>query len=95
MSDQSQRNWIAKDDAERVAFTSDLHAAYLTASDKERKLFNQAVVERIEVDTEEITGIQLSYPFESLIDHDLKIPADKKEHRPRATSPNAAKIDLE
>lgn len=46
--------------------TKSVQAAYLQADDVERRLLNQAFFERIEIDSEEITGHELAAPFAQL-----------------------------
>jgi site-specific DNA recombinase len=46
--------------------TNNIQAAYLQADETERRLLNQAFFERIEIDSEEITGHTLAAPFAQL-----------------------------
>jgi hypothetical protein len=43
--------------------TDNIQAAYLEADTTERRLFNQALLETLAIDTEEIDGHQLGAPF--------------------------------
>lgn len=66
-----------------LELTEDIHAAYCRAEATERRLFNQAFFERLEVDSEEITGNQLAEPYAQLLANDLIA-----ESLPRATVPH-------
>ena len=46
--------------------TNEIQAAYLQADTTERRLLNQAFFERIEIDTEDISGDSLADPFEQI-----------------------------
>ena len=65
-----------------VLLTDDIQNAYLIADANGRRLFNQAVFERIEIDSEEITAVRLNAPFKQVVGHDLEM-ADE-ETRPDA-----------
>ena len=54
-----------------LGLTEDIQAAYCRAEPTERRLFNQAFFERLEIDSEEISGRQLAEPFAQLLAHDL------------------------
>ena len=54
-----------------LSMTKDIQAAYRQASPTQRRLFNQAFFERLEVDDLEIVGHELSEPYAQLLAHDL------------------------
>ncbi len=49
-----------------LALTDDIQRAYLQAGPQERRLLNQGLFERLEIDSEEIVGDQLAEPFDQL-----------------------------
>lgn len=53
-----------------LSLTADIQVAYRRADPTERRLFNQSFFERLEVDSEEITGRTLAAPFAQLMAHD-------------------------
>ena len=79
---------------EAIDLTTDIHAAYLMADVEQRRLFNQAIFERIEIDDEEIVAVRLTPQVAAIVSHDLalteKDPRPHVEHRPAAV-----KNDLE
>ena len=64
-----------------LELTDRTQTAYLRAEPTERRLFNQAFFERIEVDTEEITGHSLNAPWAQLRPLLTAIPAGHKKRR--------------
>ena len=54
-----------------LSMTKDIQAAYRQANETQRRLFNQAFFERLEVDAVEITGQTLAEPFAQLLARDL------------------------
>jgi hypothetical protein len=69
-----------------LSLTENIRAAYCVADPTERRLFNQAFFERLEVDSEEISGHQLAEPYAQLLAHDLI----REAARPAAAAPRAA-----
>lgn len=49
----------------------DLQSAYIAATDSQRRLFNQAIFDRIWIDREDVSGSSLAEPFEDLLDEAL------------------------
>jgi site-specific DNA recombinase len=49
-----------------LAMTDDIRRAYAQAGPQERRLLNQGLFERLEIDSEEIVGEQLAEPFDQL-----------------------------
>jgi site-specific DNA recombinase len=62
-----------------LGLTNDIQAAYLKASPTVRRLFNQAIFERIEVENEDVAGVTLAEPFRDLLAADLLDKAGKPE----------------
>jgi site-specific DNA recombinase len=54
-----------------LSMTKDIQAAYRQADPTQRRFFNQAFFERLEVDAIEIVGHTLSDPYAQLLAHDL------------------------
>ncbi|WP_372791689.1 recombinase family protein [Paraconexibacter sp.] len=48
-----------------------VQAAYLMASDQERRLFNQAIFKRLEIASEDVSGSEHAEPFGDLLDGDF------------------------
>jgi site-specific DNA recombinase len=49
-----------------LALTDDIQRAYCQAGPQERRLLNQGLFERLEIDSEEVVGAQLAEPFAQL-----------------------------
>ena len=62
-----------------LGLTEDIQAAYLKASPTVRRLFNQAIFERIEVENEEVADVSLAEPFHDLLAADLLDKAGQPE----------------
>lgn len=48
-----------------------MQAAYLMVSDQERRLFNQAIFKRLNIDSEDVTDSEHAEPFDDLLDGDF------------------------
>ncbi|MDX6632024.1 MAG: site-specific recombinase [Solirubrobacterales bacterium] len=72
-----------------LSLTDGIQIAYRQAKPKERRLFNQAFFERLEVDNEEISEHKLSDPFVQVLDRRWGASPGK-----RAPSAEIASIDL-
>jgi DNA invertase Pin-like site-specific DNA recombinase len=49
----------------------DMQSAYIAATDKQRRLFNQAIFKRIWIDNEDVSDSTLAEPFEELLDDEV------------------------
>jgi len=58
-----------------LSLTEDIQAASRRADPTERRLFNQAFFERLEIDSEEVSGQQLAEPFAQLLAQDFMAEA--------------------
>jgi site-specific DNA recombinase len=63
-----------------LSLTDDVQAAYLKASPTVRRLFNQAIFERIEVRDEDVAGVTLAEPFRDLLATDPFDEAGEPAH---------------
>jgi len=67
-----------------LALTGDVQKAYRQAASQERRLFNQAFFERLEISTEEVTGHELAEPFADIMD----VEAELRELTEQTPSPD-------
>jgi hypothetical protein len=76
-----------------LALTKDIQAAYRQANPTQRRLFNQAFFERLEVDGVEISDYKLTKPFAQLLASDL-IEEALPDTIPTKEEPETTKPDL-